>query len=58
MTPFDDILIAAGGFEGNPRWRARYLGRPWDHAKVRGTRYNQGDGLAMAFAAGALAKGQ
>jgi tricarballylate dehydrogenase len=37
---------------------ARYLGRPWDHAKVRGTPFNTGDGLRMALEAGALPHGQ
>ncbi|HMH75310.1 MAG TPA: FAD-binding protein, partial [Candidatus Udaeobacter sp.] len=32
--------------------------RPWDHAKVRGTRYNTGDGLRMAIEVGALPHGQ
>lgn len=52
------VVLGCGGFETNPEWRARYLGRPWDHAKVRGTRYNTGDGLRMAIDAGALAYGQ
>ncbi len=52
------IVLACGGFEANPEWRARYLGRPWDHAKVRGTRYNTGDGLRMALEIGALPHGQ
>jgi tricarballylate dehydrogenase len=56
--PARAVVLACGGFEANPAWRARYLGRPWDHAKVRGTRYNTGDGLRMALDAGALAYGQ
>jgi tricarballylate dehydrogenase len=52
------VVLGCGGFESNPEWRARYLGRPWDHAKVRGTRYNTGDGLRMAMEVGALAHGQ
>jgi len=52
------VVLACGGFEANPEWRARYLGRPWDHAKVRGTRYNTGDGLRMAIEVGALPHGQ
>ncbi len=52
------VVLACGGFEANPEWRARYLGRPWDHAKVRGTRYNTGDGLRMALVLGALPHGQ
>ena len=51
------VVLACGGFEANPQWRAQYLGRPWDHAKVRGTRYNQGDGLRMALDIGAMAYG-
>jgi tricarballylate dehydrogenase len=56
--PARAVVLACGGFEANPAWRARYLGRPWDHAKVRGTRYNTGDGLRMAIEAGALPYGQ
>jgi len=52
------VVLGCGGFESNPEWRARYLGRPWDHAKVRGTRYNTGDGLRMAFELSALPHGQ
>ena len=52
------VVLGCGGFEANPEWRARYLGRPWDHAKVRGTRYNTGDGLRMALELGALPCGQ
>jgi len=42
----------------NMAWRAQYLGRPWDHARVRGTRHNQGDGLRMAMEIGAMPWGQ
>jgi tricarballylate dehydrogenase len=52
------VILACGGFEANPEWRARYLGRPWDQAKVRGTPFNTGDGLRMAMDAGALPHGQ
>jgi len=52
------VVLGCGGFEANPEWRARYLGRPWDHARVRGTRYNTGDGLRMALEIGALPYGQ
>ena len=52
------VVLGCGGFESNPEWRARYLGRPWDHAKVRGTRYNTGDGLRMAMEISALPHGQ
>lgn len=52
------VVLGCGGFEGNQAWRAQYMGRPWDHAKVRGTRHNQGDGLRMAVDIGALQIGQ
>ncbi|MBI2165637.1 MAG: FAD-dependent tricarballylate dehydrogenase TcuA [Chloroflexi bacterium] len=47
------IVLACGGFEANPEWRTRYLGPDWELAKVRGTRYNTGDGIQMALEIGA-----
>ena len=35
-------MIAAGGFEADPRGAPRTSGRDWDVAKVRGTPYNTG----------------
>jgi tricarballylate dehydrogenase len=52
------VVLACGGFEANAEWRAEHLGAPWRFAKVRGTRHNTGDGIAMALAAGARAGGQ
>ena len=52
------VVLACGGFEANAQWRSQYLAAPWDHAKVRGTAHNQGDGLRMALAIGALPWGQ
>ncbi len=46
------VVLACGGFEANPEWRTRYLGPGWELAKVRGTRFNVGDGLRMALAIG------
>jgi tricarballylate dehydrogenase len=48
------VVLACGGFESNAEMRARYLGPNWDLAKVRGTRFNMGDGIRMALAAGAM----
>jgi tricarballylate dehydrogenase len=48
------VVLACGGFETNPEWRLRYLGAPWDHAKVRGSNFNYGDGLRMAMDIGAM----
>src|SRR6201993_1503089 len=47
------VVLACGGFESNSEWRTRYLGPGWDLAKVRGTRFNTGDGIRMAMAIGA-----
>jgi tricarballylate dehydrogenase len=47
------VVLACGGFEANPEWRTKYLGPGWELAKVRGTRYNTGDGLRMALEIGA-----
>jgi len=52
-VPAGAVVLACGGFEANPEWRARYLGPDWELAKVRGTRYNTGDGLRMALEIGA-----
>jgi tricarballylate dehydrogenase len=46
-------VLACGGFEANAEMRARYLGPGWDLAKVRGSRYDTGDGLRMALDIGA-----
>jgi tricarballylate dehydrogenase len=48
------VILACGGFEANTEWRTRYLGPSWDLAKVRGSRFNTGDGLRMALACGAV----
>jgi tricarballylate dehydrogenase len=51
------VVLACGGFEANPEWRTRYLGPGWDLAKVRGSRYNTGDGIRMALEIGAAPRG-
>jgi tricarballylate dehydrogenase len=51
------VLLACGGFESNAAMRAQYLGRNWDLAKVRGSRFNMGDGIRSALAIGALPHG-
>ncbi len=53
----DAVVLACGGFQANPQWRARYLGPNWDLARVRGTRFNTGDGIRMAVEAGAATRG-
>lgn len=53
----DAVVLACGGFESSTTWRARYLGPSWDLARVRGTRFNTGDGIEMAMQIGAAARG-
>ena len=56
-VPADAVVLASGGFEANREWRTRYLGPGWDLAKVRGTRFNLGDGIRMALDIGARSAG-
>jgi tricarballylate dehydrogenase len=51
------VVLASGGFQANREWRAKLLGPGWDLAKVRGTRFNTGDGLRMALDIGASPAG-
>ena len=51
------VVLACGGFESNSEWRTRCLGPGWDLAKVRGTRFNMGDGIRMALDIGAMPYG-
>ncbi|HEY7904055.1 MAG TPA: FAD-dependent tricarballylate dehydrogenase TcuA, partial [Casimicrobiaceae bacterium] len=48
------VVLACGGFEANGEMRARYLGPGWELARVRGTRFNMGEGIRMALDAGAM----
>ncbi|MCL6644432.1 MAG: FAD-dependent tricarballylate dehydrogenase TcuA [Dehalococcoidia bacterium] len=51
-------ILACGGFQANVEMRVRYLGRFADALILRGSRYNTGEGLMMAIAAGAQPAGQ
>ncbi|MBT5050465.1 MAG: FAD-dependent tricarballylate dehydrogenase TcuA [Rhodospirillaceae bacterium] len=51
------VVMASGGFQANPEWRTRYLGPGWDLAKIRGTRFNTGDGIRMGTDIGAATYG-
>lgn len=53
MVKAKGVILASGGFEANPEMRAKYLGKDWDLARVRGTPYNTGDGIRMALEIGA-----
>ncbi len=52
------VILACGGFEANVQMRVQHLGRFADSLILRGSRYNTGEGLMMAIAAGAQAAGQ
>jgi tricarballylate dehydrogenase len=51
------VVLACGGFEANPEMRVRYYGPGWESCRVRGTRYNTGDGLRAALEIDAQAFG-
>lgn len=51
------VVLACGGFESNRELRVEHLGDEWAHAKVRGTPYNIGTGLRLAWAQGAAHHG-
>jgi hypothetical protein len=51
------VVLACGGFQSSAEMRARYLGPNWDLAKVRGTRFNTGQGIKMALDIGAMPYG-
>jgi tricarballylate dehydrogenase len=53
----DAVVLACGGFQSNAAWRAQFLGPDWDLAKVRGTKYNTGDGHRIALDIGASPAG-
>jgi len=52
------VVLGCGGFEANVQMRTQHIGPLVGAAKVRGTPFNQGDGLRMAIAIGALPWGQ
>ncbi len=54
----NSVILACGGFEANKEKRMKHIGEQWENAVVRGTEYNTGDGLEMAFAIGAQSRGQ
>ncbi len=52
------VILACGGFQANVQMRVAHLGRFADSLILRGSRYNTGDGINMAMAAGAQPAGQ
>jgi tricarballylate dehydrogenase len=53
------VVLASGGFEGNPEMLTHYLGPRARYIRpvARGGYYNKGEGIRMALAAGAAACG-
>ena len=52
------VVLACGGFEANQEMRVKYLGAGWERAKVRGAKYNTGDGHRAAMEVSAKLTGQ
>jgi tricarballylate dehydrogenase len=52
------LVVAAGGYESSEEKRTQYYGSDYDAMKVRGSRYNTGEGIEMVLDAGARADGQ
>jgi tricarballylate dehydrogenase len=53
------VVLACGGFEGNPEMLARYVGPKarWIRPVARGGYHNKGEGILMGLAAGAAPAG-
>lgn len=51
------VVVATGGYQANQEMRARYLGTEAAHWRIRGTRFNIGDGIRMAMEIGAAPVG-
>lgn len=54
------VVLACGGFEGNPQMLAKYLGPRSVYLRpvCKGAYYNRGEGIEMALAAGAAPSGE
>ncbi|WP_417623131.1 FAD-dependent oxidoreductase [Parasphingorhabdus sp.] len=55
----DAVILACGGFEGNPEMLARYIGASAINLRpvARGGHYNKGEGIRMALDIGAAPNG-
>ncbi len=51
------VVLASGGFQASTEMRSRYLGPGWEMARVRGSRFNTGEGIRMAMEIGASTYG-
>ncbi|PYI17935.1 succinate dehydrogenase/fumarate reductase flavo protein [Aspergillus violaceofuscus CBS 115571] len=50
---FGQVILGCGGFEASARLRRQYLGEGWDLVSLRGSRFNTGQMMEKAVAAGA-----
>jgi len=55
----DAVILASGGFQGNPEMVVRYIGPKGRYLRpvARGGYYNKGEGIEMALRAGATGSG-
>jgi tricarballylate dehydrogenase len=55
-----NVVLASGGFQGNPEMMTQYVGLRSKHIRpvARGGYYNRGEGIRMALAAGAAPAGE
>ncbi len=53
----DTVILACGGVEASKEMRSKHMGESWANMKVRGTRYNTGNGLKAALNIGAQMHG-
>lgn len=54
------VILAAGGFEGNPEMMTQYIGKGAAHLRTvaEGGQFNKGEGIRMALEIGARAAGE
>lgn len=59
LVDADAVILACGGFEGNPEMMARYVGAQAINLRpvARGGHYNKGEGIRMALDIGAAPNG-
>lgn len=60
VTEARTVIIASGGFEGNPEMMTQYMGRDASGLKpiAPGGAFNQGEGIRMALSVGAKPSGE
>lgn len=54
FLPVQEVILATGGFQGNPELMTRYCVRSTDHVYHRANRWSTGDGFLAGLEAGGL----